>query len=178
MTKLSSQYEQAIRQLEDIEEADDLNVAWAEREPYESRLLRLWGALREEREKLKKIMEALDPRHRLKVREYRRLVRLFPRPKCKKGKYRRRCNALDFAVDDAKRLRRLLPQEAAEQIAIIAAERHIRFVNHCCTVDKLDNRKDLTQDWAEVAQDELRKVADEVYEKWQHPSGKKRSHAA
>jgi hypothetical protein len=182
VTKLRDDCERANRQLDDMDEAEDATMAWAERWPYRSRVTRLRSALcahREALERLKPILAAMEPRlphQRLSVGLIRRqgLLDHTP-PKSKRGKYPRKSNPLDLAVDDTKRLRDLLPKVTTEQIALIAAERHLRLVNDWCTVDRLDDPKDLEEEWAECTQNELRKFADEVHDRWQHPSGRKKA---
>ncbi len=151
--------EWTTEQLDKLDEAEDTTAAWAEREPYKGGVSRLLSMTREERENIKNVLKALDPGHRLKVREYGRLTELLRPPKGERGKYPRRPNVLDFAVDDSWRIiavwkqHKLSPALGKITPEEIAVERLCRM----CGMDASDEQK--------------HELAEKVWQRRTHPSG-------
>ena len=131
--------EWTIEQLDKLDEAEDVAGKWPEQEPYRSRLSRLLKTMSEERARAKKVLKALDPGHRLKLREYRRLAKLLPSPKREPGERYRKDNLLDFAVYDSRRVsaiwkqNRMRPAPGKITPEAIAVERLCRMCGMCAS---------------------------------------------
>jgi hypothetical protein len=128
VTKLPPDAEQVIRQLDEIDETEDVVVA-AEREPYRSRLLARLSALRSPE------LEAFRALRRLGLLEF-----FAPRTR-KRGERHHKPNMLDYAVNDVRRLKKTFHSDGKVTAELIAAERYRRFMQDAeggprCTVDK------------------------------------------
>lgn len=168
MIELPPEGEWAIQQLDRADEADDPTMAWAMREPYRSRLRVLLG---------------LDPQEVMAFAVLRRrgLLDFFRPSKRERGKYLRKPNPLDYAVDDARRISELWKREGIKPSAgltteLVAAERHIRLTNpgaQICAGKFVDLEKsvDALTEQQERALSELREVEDRVISRRHHPSG-------
>ena len=130
MTKLPPNGEKAIRWLDDMDDAGD--VEDLDREPCRSRLSEWWSSSRE--------VLAYKALRGLGLLEH------FSPRKLRPGVHRHRGGSLEFALDDLRRLKDIWPRQRRGDkvtIALIAAERHRRHLPHDgiwgqqCTVDEL-----------------------------------------
>ena len=134
MTKLPPDAEQAIRRLDDEDDTDDPEMAWARREPYRHLVWPLLSTFRSTKAFIAfAAMGYLDH---------------YATPKRKPGERHRRSRPPEFAIDDVRRLKNIWPRQRYDgQVTreLIAAERCRRLMPHdgCwgqwCTIDKLDH---------------------------------------
>ena len=152
MSKLSL-IEWTIKQLDDLDKADDVTMAWAEREPYRRRLA--WW-LSESRRHLDNMRAAaLLAGHGL----LDRLAWVKP-PKRKKSNRLNR--AAEYCTDDARRIKALweakdcTPPKVNAVAAEVAVERHVRLTG------------------MHLSEEERHNLVDKVTRRLEKPSGPSR----
>jgi hypothetical protein len=166
MSKLPSEdlVEWTLKQLDDLDEADDATVAWVSREPYRHRAP--WG--------LSEIHYHLDNlRAAVLLAGHGLLNRLaWVKPRSRKTELLDR--AAEYCADDARRIKalwqanKLTPPKVNDSAAEVAVERHVRLT--------VERRLRLTgKCWSD---EERLTLADKVIRRLLKPSGPSRAERA
>ena len=173
MTKLSPDAEWIIRQLNEVDEADDPEMTWSLRKHTQRRVLAVLSVRRDVSEMRE--MAAFRALHRR-----RGLLEHFAPLKRKPGERHHKPNPLGYAVDDVRRIRDILERSGKqlrdkETPQLIAAERHLRIVYGRWPEGELDHFDDDPEEakW----QAELREVENKLYSrlKGSGPTGAERN---
>jgi hypothetical protein len=181
VTKLPPDAERIIRQLDEIDDADDPKMAWAYREPYASGLWARLSALREMAANIAASSLSDLPRPVKPFRVLRRLgllEELTPH-KRKRGEHRRKPDPLGYAVDDMQRIKEMPGSKKQRRddvvtVELIAAERARRCMPHdglwgrWCTVDKLGD--------LEAGEVELAELVERLHKRRRHGAARAELH--